>query len=71
AVGGGREKGVTGSLTSQALPAIIGAQEVAEAAGYNWTVARNLCGWLSKPCSPFPPAISITPLVRGFTPMGL
>lgn len=50
---GGREGGVTGSLTSRALPAIIGVQEVVEAAGYNWTAARNLCGWQSKLHSPF------------------
>lgn len=61
---GGRERGVTGSLTNQALPAVIGVQEVVEAAGYNWTAARNLCGWLSKPSLPFSPAISITPLVQ-------
>lgn len=49
----GGERGVTGSLTSRALQTIIGVQEVVEAAGYNWTAARNLCGWLSKPRSPF------------------
>lgn len=55
--------GVTASLTSQALLTIIGVQELVEAAGYNWTAARNLCGSLSETLSPFPPAISITPLV--------
>lgn len=44
---------MTGSLTSQALLAIIGVQEVAVAAAYNWTGARNLCGRLSESCSPF------------------
>ncbi len=49
----GREERVTGSVTSRALLAVIGVQEAVEAAGYNWTAARNLCGWLSKPRSPF------------------
>ena len=49
---GRKDGGVTGSLTSRALPAVIGVQELVEAAGYNWMAARTLCGWLSKPRSP-------------------
>lgn len=41
------------SLTNGALLAVIGVQEVVEAAGCNWIAARNVCGWLSEPLSAF------------------
>lgn len=60
----GREEGWQ-VRTSQALPAVIGVQEVVEAAGCNWTAAGNLCGWLSKPRSPFHWPSQLLPLVQG------
>lgn len=40
-----------------------------EAAGYNWTAGRNVCDWLSGASLRFSPAISITPPVRGSSPV--